>query len=134
MSVTDEFILDLEDEVDEKNLEFVKNWKILIVDDDENVHQITELALEGFSFAERGLQFFNAYSGEEAKKIIAKHDDIALMLLDVVMETDHAGLDVVKYVRDDLKNTSTRIVLRTGQPGEAPERSVITMYDINDYK
>ncbi len=68
MSVTDDFILDLEDEIDEKNLEFVKKWKILIVDDDVNVHQITELALEGFSFSGRGLQFFNAYSGEEANK------------------------------------------------------------------
>lgn len=109
-------------------------WKVLIVDDEEMVHNITEMALEGVEIEGKPLEFYNAFSGAEAKELFAEHNDFALVLLDVVMETDHAGLDVVKFIRDELKNRSTRIVLRTGQPGEAPERAVISEFDINDYK
>ena len=62
------------------------------------------------------------------------HPDIAAVLLDVIMETDAAGLDLVEYIRNELKNETVRIILRTGQPGQAPERRVIVDYDINDYK
>ncbi|AMO68055.1 DUF3369 domain-containing protein [Zhongshania aliphaticivorans] len=109
-------------------------WKLLLVDDEKVVHSVTRLALEGFELAGRGLQFISAYSAEEAREQLAQHDDIALILLDVVMETDHAGLDLVHYIRRELNNKFVRIVLRTGQPGQAPELEVITQYDINDYK
>jgi response regulator RpfG family c-di-GMP phosphodiesterase len=111
-----------------------KAWKIMIVDDDPAIHDVTKLALAGFTFAERDLEFIQCYSGREAKEKMAEHPDTALMLLDVVMEDDHAGLEVAKFVRDWLGNRNVRIVLRTGQPGQAPERRVITEYDINDYK
>jgi PAS domain S-box-containing protein len=110
------------------------SWKVLIVDDDEEVHTVTRLVLSKFKFYGAPLKLINAYSGAEAKKVIAENPDTAVMLLDIVMETDHAGLDVVKYIREDLKNTKTRIVLRTGQPGQAPEEEIIEQYDINDYK
>jgi response regulator RpfG family c-di-GMP phosphodiesterase len=109
-------------------------WKVLIVDDEEQVHVVTRLALEGFEFANRKLELLSAYTGEEARKIIAANPDIALILLDVVMETDQAGLEVARYIREELQNRFVRIVLRTGQPGQAPEHKVITGYDINDYK
>ena len=109
-------------------------WKIMIIDDEPAIHDVTKMALEGFTFADRGLEFVQCYSGKEAKEQIAEHADTALMLLDVVMEEDHAGLEVARYVREDLGNRNVRIVLRTGQPGQAPERRVITEYDINDYK
>ncbi|MEP2703990.1 MAG: DUF3369 domain-containing protein [Roseibium sp.] len=109
-------------------------WKIAIVDDDEDVHTITQLALAGFEFEGRSIEYVHAYSGLEAKKLFKFHDDIALVLLDVVMEDDHAGLDVADFIRNSLGNTFTRIVLRTGQPGQAPEKEVIRDYDINDYK
>lgn len=111
-----------------------KNWLMLIVDDEPDIHKITEMALSGVSFDGRNLRFINAYSGEEAKKIMSEHDDIALVILDVVMESNKAGLDVAQYIREDLDNKLTRIVLRTGQPGEAPEEKVFIEYDINDYK
>ncbi len=98
------------------------------------IHDITILALEDFCFADRGLEFFSAYSGAEAKKLIAAHPDAAMVLLDVVMEHDHAGLEVAQFVREELGNKFIRIVLRTGQPGQAPERKIIAEYDINDYK
>lgn len=111
-----------------------KVWKLLVVDDEDEVHAVTSLALEDFHFAGRPLELINAYSGAEAKQIISDDPDIALILLDVVMETDQAGLDVAKYIRETLRNRFVRIILRTGQPGQAPELKVITEYDINDYK
>ncbi|NQV98374.1 MAG: DUF3369 domain-containing protein [Rhodospirillales bacterium] len=109
-------------------------WKIAVIDDEEDIHQITEMALSTFRFEGRDLEFIHGYSGAEARAIFRDHKDIAIVLLDVVMEDDHAGLDVVKYIRDDLANKQTRIVLRTGQPGQAPEEEVIQQLDINDYK
>ncbi|MBT3309955.1 MAG: DUF3369 domain-containing protein [Gammaproteobacteria bacterium] len=109
-------------------------WRVLLVDDDHSVHDVTCLTLSNFEFDGRGVEFLHAYSGKEAQQVMAENSDIAMMLLDVVMEEDHAGLKVVKYVREVLKNSFTRIILRTGQPGQAPETEVIINYDINDYK
>ena len=109
-------------------------WKVLVVDDEEQVHAVTKLALRNFEFDGRPVELISAYSEAEAKEILAQTPDIAVLLLDVVMETDRAGLEVVKYVRETLHNQFLRIVLRTGQPGIAPESSVIEAYDINDYR
>ncbi|HSG51627.1 MAG TPA: DUF3369 domain-containing protein, partial [Rheinheimera sp.] len=104
------------------------------VDDEPEVHAVTKLALSDFNFQGKGLTFLSAYSGAEAKALIEQHPDAAIMLLDVVMETDDAGLLVARYIREQLHNEHVRIILRTGQPGQAPERQVIINYDINDYK
>ena len=109
-------------------------WKILIVDDEPEVLEITRIVLSGFEFDGRGLEILEAGSGQAARALLAQHRDIAVMLVDVVMETEHAGLDLVKHVRTDLGNQFVRVVLRTGHPGQAPERQVIRGYDINDYK
>jgi len=109
-------------------------WKILIVDDEEDIHSVTQIALRNFEYQGRGVEFYSAYSATEAKGVLEKHPDIALILLDVVMETNQAGLDLVKHIRETLKNRFTRIILRTGQPGQAPEREVIVSYEIDDYK
>ncbi|MGB0834289.1 MAG: HD domain-containing phosphohydrolase [Psychrobium sp.] len=109
-------------------------WKVLVVDDEKDVHAVTTLALGSFEFQERELELHHAYSARQAKDILADEDDIALILLDVVMETDQAGLELAAYIRRELNNHSVRIVLRTGQPGQAPEHQVIRDYDINDYK
>ncbi|RTE87422.1 MULTISPECIES: DUF3369 domain-containing protein [Gammaproteobacteria] len=111
-----------------------ESWKILIVDDEPEVHAVTKLALSDFQFLGRGLEFHSAHSGAEAKELIKNNPDAAIVLLDVVMETDDAGLNVARYIREELGNRYTRIILRTGQPGQAPERTVIVNYDINDYK
>lgn len=108
-------------------------WNLLIVDDDPEVHSVTRLALKGFTFGGRTLRIDSAYSGDEAKKMLSENK-YAIALLDVVMETDHAGLELVKWIRETLNDAYVRIILRTGQPGQAPEREVITNYDINDYK
>ncbi|MGF7174606.1 HD domain-containing phosphohydrolase [Azospirillum doebereinerae] len=109
-------------------------WLILIADDDREVHAITRMVLGSVTFEDRRLTFLSAYSGQEARALLAQHADIAAILLDVVMETDDAGLTLVRHIREELDNHLIRIILRTGQPGQAPERHVIAAYDINDYK
>ncbi|KAF7781744.1 two-component system, OmpR family, sensor histidine kinase TorS [Pseudoalteromonas rubra] len=109
-------------------------WKILLVDDEEDIHQISRLVLEQMELDGRGVTFLNAYSGTQAQQVLAEHDDIALILLDVVMETAEAGLDFAKYVREEAQNHKVRIILRTGQPGMAPESDITREYDVNDYK
>jgi len=112
----------------------VAPWKILVVDDEEEVHRVTALALADFTVHGRPLQLLDAYTGRESIDILRQQPDIAMVLMDVVMETEHAGLDAVQAIRNDLKNRFVRIVLRTGQPGQAPEREVVRRFDINDYK
>ena len=111
-----------------------ERWKILIVDDEQDIHSVIKLSLDNFIFENRKIQFFDAFSGEQAREILTSNNDIALVLLDVVMETDHAGLEFVKFIRNELKNQFIRIVLWTGQPGQAPKKEVVMTYEINDYK
>jgi diguanylate cyclase (GGDEF)-like protein len=124
---------DYQDESYEEE-EFLGYWDILIVDDDHEIHSVTKLALSDLSVFERRLRFHHCYSGAQAREFMAEHDGIAVILLDVVMESDEAGLQVAKAIRDELHRDEVRIILRTGQPGYAPEESVIKEYDINDYK
>jgi signal transduction histidine kinase len=109
-------------------------WNVLIVDDDDEVHKLTRLVLGDVSFEDRSLTFISAHSSSEARDLLRQHPDIALVLLDVVMETDHAGLDLVHYIREELDNQRVQIVLRTGQSGRIPEQDIILRYAINDYK
>lgn len=109
-------------------------WVVLLVDDDAEVHTVTKLALRGFEFQGKGLELLSATSGKQGLEIFASRDDIALAIVDVVMESEHAGLDLVHAVRNKLDNHRTRLVLRTGQPGQAPEDRIIRDYDIDDYK
>ena len=109
-------------------------WKVAIIDDDPAVHDGTRFALYDYSLEGHGIELLSAYSSAEGRALLEGHPDIAVILLDVVMETDNAGLELVDCIRRTLKNETVRIILRTGQPGQAPERDVIVDYDINDYK
>jgi response regulator RpfG family c-di-GMP phosphodiesterase len=109
-------------------------WRVLVVDDDADVHAVTRLALRNLSFRGRELELFSAHSAAEGFRLLQGTADIALVLLDVVMETDDAGLVLARRIREELGNHTVRVVLRTGQPGQAPEQRVIIDYDINDYK
>ncbi len=109
-------------------------WKLLIVDDEEEVHLLTRLVLKNYEFEGRGLKLLSAYSGAGARQILRDNPDVAIILLDVVMEREDSGLRLVRYIRNEMENTNVRIILRTGQPGQAPEHEVVSQYDINDYK
>jgi|GEM_PF-3131281 len=109
-------------------------WKIMLVDDEPEVHRITQLALDRFEFEGKPLQFLNAYSGAEARDAIVDFPDTAIIFLDIVMETENEGLELVQYIRETLDNQVVRIILRTGQPGRFEEDVVALQYGINDYK
>lgn len=111
-----------------------KSWKILVVDDEDSIHDVTANALKSVIIEDRYLQIISAKSASEAKQKLIEHKDIALALIDVIMETPTAGLDLVNHIREDLNNQSIRLVIRTGQPDEVPEREIIDQYDITDYK
>src|ERR1700743_1902809 len=111
-----------------------RKWKVAVIDDDQAVHEGTRFALSDYSLHGQSLEILSAYSAAEGRTLMREHSDVAAVLLDVIMETDAAGLDLVEYIRNELRNETVRIILRTGQPGQAPERRVIVQYDINDYK
>lgn len=111
----------------------LRPWKILISDDDRDVHSATQMALRGLSFRGRPLQIIDAYSGAETLSQLHENPDTAIIFLDVVMETDDAGLRAVQRIRES-GFKQVRIIIRTGFPGQAPERQVIVDYDIHDYK
>ncbi|HTC98630.1 MAG TPA: DUF3369 domain-containing protein [Bradyrhizobium sp.] len=111
-----------------------RKWKIAVIDDDQAVHEGTRFALSDYVLNGQGLEILSAYSATEGRELMRSHKDIAAVLLDVIMETDVAGLELVEFIRNEIHNETVRIILRTGQPGQAPERRVIVQYDINDYK
>lgn len=111
-----------------------KFWRILIIDDDESVHQVTQLVLGNVEIENRPLEIVSVFSSAEARKILENDDTFCMAFVDVVMETDDAGLKLVEWIRRDLKNQAIRLILRTGQAGSAPEAKVIKEFDINDYK
>lgn len=109
-------------------------WRIMIIDDDEDVHSTTTFALGNLDMQHRPLEFVHAYSAGQARELLKHEAEIAVILLDVVMEQDDAGLHLVRYIRETLQLHDVRIILRTGQPGYAPEIDAIRDFDINDYK
>ena len=135
--VDDDDLLELLDDSEHGQLDnrpVERPWRILIVDDDGDVHKATELAMQGLTVEGEPLIFLHASSAAQARQLLTREEDLAVVLLDVVMESEDAGLQLVRHIRDELRMNAVRIVLRTGQPGYAPEIETVQAYDINDYK
>ncbi|MEI8394661.1 MAG: EAL domain-containing protein [Rhodospirillaceae bacterium] len=131
----DDVIEVLDDPEPDKHIESKSaTWRVLIIDDDPKVHRGTVFALYDLTVFGRKFSFVHAYSATEAREVLTADKDFAVILLDVVMETDSAGLDLVQFIRFDMGMAASRIILRTGQPGYAPEMRVIQAYDIDDYR
>ena len=130
----DNIKLDFLSEDSKPKLKTKETYKIMIADDYDEIHVITKMMLKDFEFEGKGLEFIDTYTGEETIRALEENPDTAVLFLDVVMEDNHSGLNVVEVLRGRLDNKMTRIVLRTGQPGQAPEETVIRDYDINDYR
>ena len=109
-------------------------WQVLIVDDEPDVHAASKLALKGIQVEGRSIAFSHAHTAAQAMELLAQPNDFAVAFIDVVMESDDAGLQLVRQIREALDNQALRIILRTGQPGYAPEIDTIRQYDINDYR
>lgn len=129
-------LLFVEDENEDSQIAEVTAWKILVIDDEPEIHVITKMVLSDFRFENQPVEIVSANSAAQAKKILLapENSDLAVALVDVVMESTQAGLELVQWIREELNNQMIRLILRTGQPGEAPEERVIKDYDINDYK
>src|ERR1700680_2395107 len=130
----DEIVQLIDDAGAQRPPEQIRRWKIAIIDDDHAGHDGTRFALSDYRLNGQGLEILSAYSAAEGRELMRSHPDVAVVLLDVIMESDTAGLDLVEFIRDELKTETVRIILRTRPPGQAPERRVIVDYDINDYK
>ncbi|MBF0259595.1 MAG: response regulator [Desulfamplus sp.] len=138
ISLTDEKDVALVDEKANLNIDLppkkICKWKVIIVDDEPDVHEITRISLKGFKFDNKEIELINASSAAEARDIFNKESDIAVGIIDVVMETENAGLELIEYIRNELKLKNIRLIIRTGQPGSAPERYVVDNFDIDGYK
>jgi signal transduction histidine kinase len=133
MAEQDDFVSVIDDEESTAAVDAVR-WKVAIIDDDPAVHDGTRFALSDYVLNGQGIEILSAYSAADGRELLRAHPDTAVVLLDVVMEAESSGLELVDVIRNELKNETVRIILRTGQPGQAPERRVIVDYDINDYK
>lgn len=109
-------------------------WRILVVDSDPEVHAATLAALQGQTLFERSLVFLHAHSCEEARSLLRTEHDLAMVILDVVSQRARSGLALVDFIRHSAGLRNTRIVLRTGQPGQVPDLETLLRYDINDYR
>ena len=134
MADQDDVLYLIEDDGEALEETHARKWKIAVIDDDQAVHEGTRFALSDYSLNGQTLEILSAYSAAEGRELMRQHPDVAAVLLDVIMETDDAGLALVEFIRSELHNETVRIILRTGQPGQAPERRVIVDCDINDYK
>lgn len=109
-------------------------WRVMIVDDDQDIHLTTTLALCNLQMEHRQLEFIHAYSAAEACEVLKYVSDIAVILLNVVIEQPDAGLHPVRHIRETLKLTDVRIILLTDQLGYTPEINAVRDFDIHDYK
>ena len=109
-------------------------WVVAVVDDEPGIHDVTRLVLRRLKFDGRPIECVFASSAAQGRELFASRQDIAVALIDVVMENDRAGLELVEHLRRTVGNVLTRIILRTGQPGMAPEREVVTHFEIDDYR
>ena len=109
-------------------------WVVAIVDDEQMIHTITTMVLRKFAFDGASVEFISAYSAAEARALLTARRDVAAALIDIVMEEDDAGLQLIRWIREDLGDSLMRLIVRTGQPGMAPEEEVIQRYEVNDYR
>jgi CheY-like chemotaxis protein len=109
-----------------------REWRILVVDSDPDVHAAFRLALEGHTLFGRPLVFLYARSGTQARNLLRREKDLAVVVLDAVTDGTGAGLDLVDFIRYTAGLRNSRIVLRTGRPGQAPDLETLLRYDIND--
>lgn len=132
----DDLVLFLDEEADSDESLPPKSqepWRILIVDDEPQVHEATLLALGGSSFGDRTCSFLHAYSAAEALDLIFLHPKIDLVLLDVVMETRDAGLKLARHLRNENIQPDMKIVIRSGQPGWESDAQVSREYPVDGY-
>lgn len=107
-------------------------WRILIAGDEEGVRETIKYALCDVEVCGRKIEFHDAYNSEMTLRLLESIPDVAVLLLDIVMEKANVGLDLISVIRNDLKMSDVRIVLRGDESNKIPSMDIIRDYDIND--
>lgn len=108
-------------------------WQVLIVDDDPNGHVMPQRALNELTFRRRKVEVIDAFSTGEALKKLEENADIAVAVVDIILQTEDEGLRLVRTIREEMGNRLIRIILRSGEERKFPESRLIIDYDINGY-
>ena len=108
-------------------------WPVLLVDDDPAILALMSLVVGRETLDGVGVEILKASSAAEARRLLTARTDIAVAVIDVIMETESAGLDLVRWLAESPAHAATRRVLHTGQPGEGREEQVTRAADIHDY-
>jgi CheY-like chemotaxis protein len=108
-------------------------WKVLVIDDDENIHRSTRLALDKFLFDGKPLLINSTYSASEAKEWLNHNQNVALVIVDSTLETVFAGFDIIRHIRETMGNRLIRIIFRTDHTGDLPEQKVVLDQEIDGF-
>ena len=96
-------------------------WKVMIVDDEESIHAVTQAVLQDFEFEGKKLSFIHAYTKEEAKRLIRENPDTVAFLLDVVMDGEKAGLEMFPVGRGGRCSSTRTASAGDGLRGSCPQ-------------
>ncbi len=111
-----------------------RTWKILIVDDEQDIHKIIKMIFDNHKIDDMNLEIFSACNSDEAIFLLKENSDIAVALVDIVMETEDAGINCVRRIRNELKNDKIRLILKTGYPSQIPGPEILEAFDISMFK
>ena len=103
MADSDDFLDLIEDDDSQASFRRERVWKVLVIDDDPAVHDGTRFALYDYTLNGQGIEIVSAHSAREGRDLLRAHPDAAVVLLDVVMETENAGLELVDFIRNELE-------------------------------
>lgn len=109
----------------------VSFWPILVVDDDKEIFEVTQLALNDFCFNNLSLELEYADSAEQAIDMASK-TEYAVLLIDMIMEEENSGMKVVEHIRENQDNRHSRLIIRSGQPGRMNVEECYAA-DINEF-
>jgi len=105
-------------------------WQILSIDTTASANNTIKKTLDGFHFLNKDMLVLQAESTAQAKHILSKHSDIALVLLNT-MDEKLESLELIQYIRINLENYRVRIILRTGYPDVLPDIRLIEEYEVD---
>lgn len=95
-------------------------WKVLVVDDEDSIHKVTQLVLKNLSFDSRPVQLIEARSAAEARTILKQEGtDIALALVDVTLKNENTKKN------QQNKNTNTN----TTQKLKSNKQTIYELYE-----
>lgn len=108
----------------QKSIEDLKKLKFLFVEDEKDLLDIIAETLQKL-----GINFLTATNGEEGLSILAKNDDIDIIVTDISMPVMN-GLEMIREVKKLYPNMN--IVVMTAHT-ESKYINEVSQYGVNDY-